>query len=158
MKKVFKLKQTFYNKMVGDTEFEKDLDRPYFIIRGLSYKGSKVTVGIPLRSNINKEFAKKTDEYISTPPSDHTLTGKGNIAGWHIVKMIPIDFSVVVGQSIVAGSSLEIPFEIANTFSNTQLIEKVKKMLARFENGEQVFGAVDFDGAIRKLNESKSKK
>lgn len=152
MKKVFKLQQTHYNKLLSDPEFERDIDRPYYVIRDLPYKGGKVTVGVPLRSNINKDFARKSDEYVSTPPSDHTLTGKGNIAGWHITKLIPLDFSVIVGQSVLSGSSLEIPFEIANNFSNQEMVRKVKLMLQRFENGEIVFGAINFDNAISLLN------
>ena len=153
--KLFKLKKELYERLIKDAEFERDACRPYYIIRGLDYKGKKISIGIPLRSNINKKFNSKKDEFVATLPTDHTLISNGNIAGWHITKIIPIDYSLVVAYKIDQNPSLSISFEIANHYFHKDLMEKTKGMLKRFENGENVFGAIDFDWAIEIIEKMK---
>lgn len=144
MRKAFKLKKEYYNKLKLDKEFITDIARPYFIIKNLTYKNHIINVAIPLRSNINKYFASLKDEYVSTPPTNHTLTNKGNVAGWHITKMIPIKFNYVISHKI-KDSKLNVSYAIACELCNEEIIHKTKLMLNRLENGEKVFGTIDFD-------------
>jgi hypothetical protein len=79
-----------YHEKLFETQSGKFLykeGRAYFRIPGLKYKGKKITVAVPIRSNINKNFQKNRDEYVATQPTEHTEVG--NYAGWHFIKMIP---------------------------------------------------------------------
>ena len=147
---LFKLKNDYFQEMTTDPEFERDPQRLYYTVKRLEYKGEKIVVAIPLRSNINLNFQKTPDEYIATPPSYKTQTHKGNIAGWHITKMIPIDFAETITAKNL-NSGLQIAEDIASKYNKQELIDKAKLMLQRFENGEKVFGAIDFDAALAKL-------
>ena len=147
---LFKLKNDYFQEMLADAEFEKDAQRLYYTVRKLDYKGEKITVAIPLRSNINLNFQKATDEYIATPPSPKTRTRAGNIAGWHITKIIPIDYAETITAKNL-NSGLQVAADIAAKYNKQELIDKTKSMLSRFEQGEKVFGAIDFDAALAKL-------
>ncbi len=149
---LFKLRNDYFQEMVNDPEFEKDSQRLYYTVKKIEYKGERIVVAIPLRSNINLNFQKTPDEYIATPPSHKTQTHKGNIAGWHITKMIPIDFAETITAKNL-NSGLKIAEDIASKYSKQEFIDKVKMMLQRFEKGEKVFGAIDFDTALKKLKE-----
>lgn len=63
--KVYYLKQDYFNELVNDSEFERNINRPYFIVRNIMFKGNKISVAVPLRSNINKKFQTNPDEYIA---------------------------------------------------------------------------------------------
>lgn len=147
---LFRLQRDYFNQLSVDNEFEKDEKRLYYVVRQVEYKGEKITVAIPLRSNINPNFQKNPDEYIPTPPSPKTQTQKGNVAGWHIVKMIPIDFAeTITVRNLNIG--LQIAEGIVTQYSKQVFIDNINKMLRRFEQGEKVFGAIDFDAALEKL-------
>lgn len=112
----------------------------------------KISVAVPLRSNINKEFQSCSDEFIATPPTPHTLSGKGNIAGWHFTKEVPISFNNVY-SFCPTDSDTTMALAIADTFKHDEFIKKAKELVKRIESGESVFGAIDFDEALRKLSE-----
>lgn len=149
---LFKIKNEYFNKLLLDDEFEKDAKRLYFIVRAISYKNEKIAVAIPLRSNINQNFQKNTDEYIITLPSYKTQTQKGNVAGWHITKMIPIDFR----QSITIrhyGHDIQIAESIITNYKKDEFINNVKTFVKRIESGEKPFGCIDFDKALNVLKQ-----
>ena len=147
-----RLKREYHDKLIADTEFECNPRRPYYVIRQLDYKGTKIDVAIPLRSNINPNFSSKPDEYVATPPTSHTLIGKGNIAGWHITKLIPVKADKIVSRKIKSGSDTDIAYMIADA-QKAKLISSAQKMLNNFESGTTIFGAINFDEAIKKLDE-----
>ena len=153
---LFQIKNTYFYYLSLDNEFEKDAKRLYYIIRLLEYKGEKITVAIPLRSNINRNFQKNTDEYIATLPSPKTQTQKGNIAGWHILKMIPISFEQAITIKKFS-TDIQVAHNIASVYKNDEMIKKAKLMLGRFENGEKPFGAINFDGALSFLKSLNNK-
>ena len=150
MKKLFRLQKDYHDALTADPEFEANEYRPYFILKNLEYKGKRINVGIPLRSNINLHFSKNSNEYIATTPTDHTIVKKGNIAGWHITKMVPVSFDKVVGFDISKYPSLNAALIIANDIYKEDMINKVKLLLKRLEAGEKVFGTIDFDKFIEK--------
>lgn len=147
---LYRLKADYHNELENaDDEFMANVNRAHYIVTKLNYKGEKITVAIPLRSNINEQFQKNPDEYVVTPPSSNTETQKGNVAGWHILKMIPINSS-----DVYANRHLSEDLQIAEDTikeNKQEFFDKVKKMLKRFENGERVFGAIDFDAALERL-------
>lgn len=51
--KLYYLKQDYFAKLLADPEFERNNQRPYFIVRNIPYKGNKISVAVPHRSNIN---------------------------------------------------------------------------------------------------------
>lgn len=147
---LYQIKNSYFSYLISDDEFEKDAKRLYYVIRLLKYKGNSISVAVPLRSNINRNFQKNTDEYIPTLPSAKTQTQKGNIAGWHIVKMIPISFKQVITIKNFS-ADIQVAQDIAGIYKHDELLDKVKAMLLRFENGEKPFGAIDFDKALTNL-------
>ena len=149
---LFKIKNEYFNKLLLDDEFEKDAKRLYFIVRAITYKNEKIAVAIPLRSNINQNFQKNTDEYIATLPSYKTQIQKGNVAGWHITKMIPIDFRQCITVKSY-GQDIQIAENIITNYKKEEFIKKVKKYVNRIESGEKPFGCIDFDNALNILKE-----
>lgn len=149
---LFKIKNDYFNKLLLDKEFEKDAKRLYFVVRSITYKHQKIAVAIPLRSNINQNFQKNTDEYIATSPSYKTQTQKGNVAGWHITKMIPIDFRQAITVKNY-GKDIQVAENIITNFKKEEFINKVKAFVKRIENGEKPFGCIDFDKALSILKQ-----
>ena len=147
MKKLFRLNKEYHDALSSDPEFEANENRPYYILKNLEYKGKRINVGIPLRSNINLHFSKNSDEYIATTPTEHTIVKKGNVAGWHIIKIIPVSFDKVAGFDATRNQSLNTAFTIADIYKE-DMIKKVKLLLKRIETGEKVFGTIDFDKFI----------
>lgn len=147
---LYQIKNSYFTYLASDSEFEKDAKRLYYIVRSLKYKGENVAVAIPLRSNINQNFQKNKDEYIPTLPSTKTQIQKGNIAGWHILKMIPISFKQTITIKKFS-TEIQVAQDIANTYKHDEMINKVKMMLLRFEQEERPFGAIDFDKALEHL-------
>ncbi len=62
---LYRLKADYFAELIKDKEFEKDSRRLYFSIRKIKYKNKILTVAVPLRSNINKNFQKNKNEYIT---------------------------------------------------------------------------------------------
>lgn len=150
--KVYYLKQDYFNELVNDSEFERNINRPYFIVRNIMFKGNKISVAVPLRSNINKKFQTNPDEYIATIPTPHTLTGKGNIAGWHFTKAIPINFKHVI-SAVPNDPDINAALSVAELYRYDEFINKTKSIIKRIEDNEDVFGVIDFDAAIERLKE-----
>ena len=121
---LYQIKNSYFTYLSSDDEFEKDAKRLYYTIRNLKYKGEKITVAIPLRSNINSNFQKNTDEYIPTLPSVKTQKQKGNIAGWHILKMVPISFeqTITIKKFSV---EIQVAHDIASNYKNDEMLNKV---------------------------------
>ena len=150
--KVYYLKQDYFNKLLNDSEFERNINRPYFIVRNIPYKGKKISVAVPLRSNINKNFQTKPNEFMATIPTAHTLSGKGNIAGWHFTKAIPINFKHVI-SAVPSDPDINAALSLAEIYRHDEFIDKTKSIIAKIENGDDVFGAIDFDSAMEFLEE-----
>ena len=145
--KVFYLKSAYFSALCADPEFERNNQRPYYRVTNVNYRGRTIAVAVPLRSNINKAFQKNPDEFIATAPTPHTLTGKGNIAGWHFTKMIPIDPSLAMTVA-PNNPDMVLALMIADSIKHSEFIEKTKRFVSRLEKGEFVFGAIDFDNAL----------
>lgn len=149
---LFKIKNEYFNKLLLDDEFERDAKRLYFIVKAISYKNEKIAVAIPLRSNINRNFQKNMDEYLVTLPSYKTQTQKGNVAGWHITKMIPIDFRQAITVKNY-GENIQIAEKIITDYKKEEFIKNVKTFVKRIESGEKPYGSIDFDGALNMLKQ-----
>lgn len=145
---LFALKQNYYSVLDNQPEFEKKPTRLYYVVNKLTYKNKNISVAIPLRANINKKFQKNSDEYLATAPTAHTQSG--SVAGWHITKMIPVNSEAII-KTKTSSPDLTVA-ELTVGVYKQDFINKVKAMLLRFENGEQVFGAIDFDSALTELD------
>ena len=153
---LYRIKKDYFDKLIADPEFEADAKRLYCIVRQLDYKQKKIAVAIPLRSNINMNFQKNPNEYIVTLPSYKTQKSKGNIAGWHIVKLVPIAYEhVITGKNY--SIDIQIAEDIALKYKKQELIDKIKDVLKRIECGEKIFGAIDFDAALAELERLNNK-
>jgi hypothetical protein len=146
---LFNLKHTYHTDLCADAEFEHNPNRCYIIVGGIPYKNRKISVAIPLRSNINAGFQSKKDEYIATVPTGKTR--QGFIAGWHITKAIPIDGAVAVKLNIANRQDLQIAEKIAKMQAKL-FKEKTTAFIKRVEAGEKIFGAIDFDAALQKMD------
>ena len=149
---LFKIKNEYFNKLLLDDEFERDAKRLYFIVKAISYKNEKISVAIPLRSNINKNFQKNPDEYLMTKPSYKTQKQKGNIAGWHITKMIPIDFKQAITVKNY-GNDIQDAEKSIIDYNKEEFIKNVKTFVKRIESGEKPYGSIDFDNALNTLKQ-----
>lgn len=150
-KKVYYLKKIYFDTLLSDPEFERNINRPYYVIKNIEYKGKNISVAIPLRSNINKKFQSKPNEYIATIPTSHTLSGKGNIAGWHFTKAIPVSFDVLI-SSVPNDVNLNMALDIADNYKKEEFINKTKQLVSTLSEGNNVFGSVNFDKALENLD------
>ena len=153
---LYKIKKEYFDKLSLDSEFESDAKRLYCVVKQLYYKQKKIAVAVPLRSNINRNFQKNPDEYIATLPSYKTQIQKGNIAGWHIVKLVPISFNYTITEKKF-GTEIQIAADIVLNYKKQEFLNKVKAILQRFESGEKIFGAIDFDKALETLEQLNNK-
>lgn len=146
---LFALTNDYYQELVKDPEFEKKSTRLYYTVFKLKYKNEDIAVAIPLRANLNANYQRNRDEYLATPPTEHTQIGA--LAGWHITKMIPVSSDVIIKVK-THNPDLEIAEYIVKQ-RKQEFIDKIKKMLSRIEKGEKIFGVIDFDAAIEKLRQ-----
>ena len=153
---LYKIKKEYFDELSLDDEFERDAKRLYCVVRNVPYKDEKITVAVPLRSNINRNFQKNEDEYIATLPSYKTQTQKGNIAGWHITKIIPLDFSQAITEKKF-GAEIQVAESLVLNYKKEEFINKVKSFLKRVESGEKIYGAINFDAALKTLKELNNK-
>ncbi len=151
---LFALTKDYYRELEKDPEFEKKATRLYYAVFKLKYKSENISVAVPLRANLNANYQKNRDEYLATPPTEHTQAGA--VAGWHITKMIPVNSDVLIKVK-TQSQDLDIAEYVVNQ-KKQDFIDKIKKMLSRIEQGEKVFGTIDFDAALRTLQQISEKR
>jgi len=148
MEKLYYLKPYLYFELSKDKEFCINIKRPYYIVKKLNYKNKIINVAIPLRSNINAKFQKDSQSYVLTNSSNHTRTH--NIAGWHFTKMIPIKLKYVYKKSPMTKNAIN-----CLRINREEFRFKCNIMLKRFEKGEKIFGAINFDYYVKLLYKDK---
>lgn len=79
------------------------------------------------------------------------MVGKGNIAGWHFTKMIPID--PLLAMTIApTNPDIILALVIADSVKRAEFIAKTKQFISRLEKGEAIFGAINFGRALTLLD------
>lgn len=147
---LFNIMSHYHDDLMYDPEFECSLTRNYYIVVSLRYKGRPIKLAIPLRSNINIMFQRRSDEIVATVPTKKTRPGC--IAGFHITKAIPVNGAVLVKNNYDPIKRLDL--KLAETVAESkyaELREKAQAYLNRVEAGENIFGAVDIDAALVSL-------
>jgi len=142
------LKKNYYDALdkTQNNEFVRKT-RAYFRIYGLKYKGECVEVAVPLRANINPNFLKDKGDYIATLPTSHTR--QGNWAGWHITKMIPFDGELFnKRRNKITDRDMLLAEHTAKAYIKDMQLA-AQKLLNRIEAGENVFGVIEFNSALK---------
>jgi hypothetical protein len=144
----FHLKNNYYSELINDPEFENNPSRNYIIVPKIKYKGRIINVAIPLRSNININFQKRKGEIIPTVPTPKTRPG--NIAGFHILKIIPVNRATVVryDYDMQARRDLALAEQIVKQ-SEDVLKQYIISFLSCLEKNEKTWAAIDFDNALQ---------
>ncbi|HPG92730.1 MAG TPA: hypothetical protein PK675_04895 [Clostridia bacterium] len=143
------LKINVYNLLdkTLNSQFDRKQKRPYFCITGLTYKGQSISVMVPYQANINKFFQKEPEYIVQTPLTLHTKPG--NIAGWHIIKIIP-SYRTLVYTSRASGDVIEAEKIAKQQYSKMQT--SAQKLLNFYECGKYPFGSNEFDKALQEMD------
>ncbi len=145
---LYYLQKNYYDALLSsDSEFLTKETRLYFLLRKLTYNGSLINVAIPIRTNISLNHIKQT---IPLPPNSHTK--KNYIGGWHINKLIPVTSDVLRVNSAAKTKELQVAEYIGKVYLQ-EMKEMAQELLKSKENKQNVFGMIDFDAALKILQQ-----
>jgi len=150
MIKVYYLKKEYYRLLSIDKEFCIKINRPYFLINKIKYKSKTISVAIPLRSNINIRFQKNKLGYIKVINNKHTLSYKGYVAGWHILKFIPTKRELMYASKTNNKEIIEA-MKIIKRNNSKEAINKCNILIKKLEKGNKVYGVINFDYYVNLL-------